>query len=451
MDFKPHPYQRLILDHILDHPRSNVHAAMGTGKTVATATAIDILIAAGITEKVLILAPKRVAQFTWPQEFAKWEHLRHLRVSVVVGPAKERLAALNADADVYVTNYEQIEWITAMLTKTWPFDLIVADESTKLKGFRIRGGARRAFRLSKFAHRSERWVNLTGTPSPNGLVDLWGQQWFVDMGAALGRTFNSFKQRWFEPAYDGYGTQPRSTAATEIPARIAPATIAVRTEDWFDLAKPIHRRVYIDLIGGPRGLYNEMEAEMIVELDKENVITAPHAAARTSKCRQIANGFIRNTETSVDTDIHHLKLDALEELVEESGGEPILVAYTYTRDRDRILERFKDAEVMTDPDRWNRGEIPMLVVHAASCGHGLNLAQGGRILVFFGVDWNLEQHEQVIERIGPMRQRQLGLERNVLIYYILAADTMDDVVLERLESKSTIQQALMKYLSRRPQ
>ena len=447
MQFEPHPYQRIIQDHILDHDRVNVHAAMGTGKTVATATAIDTLIAAGAVEKVLILAPKRVAQFTWPAEFAKWEHLRHLRVSVVVGGPSERLEALLADADIYVINYENINWITAMLTKTWPFDLIVADESTRIKSFRLRGGSKRARRLSKYAFRSKRWISLTGTAAPNGLIDLWGQQWFIDQGVSLGRTYTAFESRWFEKSYNGFDLKPRESAEREIPERIAPSTIVVRSEDWFALDEPIERRIYIDLIGGPRDLYDEMEQEMIVALSQDNVIAAPHAAAKTNKCRQIANGFIRNTETGVDTDIHHNKLDALEEIVEESGGEPILVAYAFTRDRDRILGRFKDAEVMTDPGRWNRGEVPMLVVHAASCGHGLNLADGGRILVFFGVDWNLEQHQQVIERIGPMRQKQAGHERNVIIYYILARDTMDDVVLERLKSKSSVQQALTAYLA----
>lgn len=452
MRFKQHPYQDLIIQHILDVPRCNVHAGMGSGKSVSTLTAIDLLLATDAIEgPVLILAPLRVANFTWPAEVAKWSHLKHLRASVVTGNVKQRQDALEKPADIYVTNYESIPWLVEQYRKKpWPFQMIVADEVTKLKSYRSRKGSKRARALAEVAHESTRWVGLTGTPSPNGLMDLWGQCWFVDKGASLGKSFTAFRDRWFQSDYMGYSWQPMPGADRDISARLAPYTISIRPEDWFDLDEPVVRQIQVQLPPQVAPQYREMEKEMLLEMAQDEVIVATHAATKTMKLRQIANGFVQNTETGTVTDLHDEKLQALEELIEESGGEPILIAYAFIHDRDRIVERF-GAEVFGDDpttvDRWNAGRIPLLLAHPASCGHGLNLADGGRTLVFFGVDWNLEQHDQIIERVGPMRQKQAGHDRSVLIYYILAEDTIDGVILERLHSKTSVQQALLAYMA----
>ena len=335
----------------------------------------------------------------------------------------------------------------------WPFQMIVADESTKLKSFRLRKGSKRAKALAEVAHDSERFVNLSGTPAPNGLQDLWGAQWFIDRGLSLGKSFSAFQARWFDSDYLGYTWTPKATADREISERIRPTTISVRSEDWFDLDRPIVRQVMVQLPPAVARHYAEMEREMILEM-QDGPIVATHAATKTMKLRQIANGFVQNTETGAVADLHDEKLDALEELIEESGGEPVLVAYNFVRDRDRIVERFRAEVFGDDPttiDRWNAGKIPLLLAHPASCGHGLNLADGGRTLVFFGVDWNLELHDQIIERLGPMRQKQAGHQRSVLIYYILAEDTLDSAILERLREKTTVQDALLSYMSRRQQ
>lgn len=466
MKYTPREYQTPMTHHILDHERCCLFAGMGTGKTSAAATAIEILSKVE-SEPVLVLAPLRVAQSTWPDEFAKWDHLRGLPVSPIIGTVKERERALNRDAAVYTINYENVAWLIDTLRGRWPFKSIIADESTKLKGLRVshqvssKGkefvtgqGAKRARLLAQLAHRAaRRWINLTGTPAPNGLQDLWGQMWFVDGGKRLGHSYSAFEQRWFTKGYDGFSMRPTESAQTEIQSRISDVCLSIRAEDWFDLKAPQFRDVYIDLPSKVRDHYRSMEREMFASIDGAD-ITAVSAGAKTQKCLQIASGFAYHGEEPDRkvVELHDLKIAALESIINESGGEPVLVAYQFQADKDRLVKAFPKARLLDNKPQtirdWNTGRIPILITHPASAGHGLNLQDGGRILVFFGVTWNLEEYQQIIERIGPTRQAQAGHDRVVFVYRILARDTVDELVLERLDGKRAVQDILMEAMRR---
>lgn len=460
------PYQVLIRDHILDTARCAIWASMGTGKTSATLSALDIL-SLYDDSPVLIIAPKRVAISTWPDEVAKWSNFEHLTVSAIVGNAKERLAAVNAPANIYTTNFENIAWLVEHWGERWPYKTVVADEATKLKGLRLsfrtsskgkeflagQGGVR-AKALGLIAHtKIKRFVELTGTPSPNGLLDLWGQIWFLDAGKALGRTFESFKSRWFRPAHNGFGSIALPSSQVEIQNNLRHLCLTIDAKDWFDLKEPIVNYVYVDLPPKVRKHYDEMEKHMFTQLAAESV-EAFGAAARTIKCQQISNGFLYTGEGNKDlVPLHDGKLEALESIIAEAGGMPVLVSYTFKADLARLQKAFPkgvalDANPKTLKD-WNKGKIPILFAHPASAGHGISLQDGGNILAFFSSDWNLENHLQIIERVGPVRQLQSGYDRPVFIYHILARDTVDDMILERLRDKREVQDVLLAAMKKR--
>lgn len=453
LEFKPHGYQNLIIQFIQATKRCAVWAGMGLGKTSSTLTALEELDQVETVYPVLVLAPLRVAKTTWPQEVRKWKHLRHLQVMPICGNLQERQAALRVRVPIYTTNYEQLPWLVETLGDKWPFKTVIVDESTNLKGFRLRQGTQRAKALARVAHtRVKRIILLTGTPSPNGLNDLWGQMWFVDSGARLGRTYDGFKQRWFSPSYDGYGVVAKDTAQEQIQAALRDVCITIDAADWFDLQAPIVNHIKVDLPPKARQLYKEMEMKMFMELEGEP-IEALNAAAKTMKCLQIANGAAY-LEGGVEWKmIHDEKIAALEEIVEEAGGMPVLVAYHFKSDLARLQKAFPDGRVLDSSpgtiDAWNAGEIPLLFAHPASAGHGLNLQDGSNILAFFSVNWNLEEHQQIIERIGPVRQMQAGHKRPVFLHFILAADTVDEMILERLETKRDVQDILLAAMKTR--
>jgi SNF2 family DNA or RNA helicase len=449
-EFTPRPYQHLIVQFMLENPRCAVWAGMGMGKTSSTFCVIDVLSALG-SDPVLVVAPLRVARTTWPDEARKWSNFRHLRVSPVIGSEKERKLALKYPADVYTTNFENLPWLVEFFGERWPFRTVIVDESTKLKGFRLRQGTVRAKALKQVAHtKVDRMVLLTGTPSPNGLADLWGQMWFVDKGQRLGRTYEDFKMRWFEKSYDGYGVVARDHAQAQIQRALADVCITIDAKDWFDLKDPIVTNIMVDLPAKARALYEDMEKRMFMELAGHEV-EAFGAAARTVKCLQIANGAAYVGESNKEWEgIHDEKLDALDDVLEEAAGMPVLVAYNFKSDLARLLKAFpKGRQLDADPktiDDWNAGQIPVLFAHPASAGHGLNLQDGGNILVFFGMDWNLENRLQIIERIGPTRQMQAGHNRAMFIYNILARGTVDEMVLERVNTKRETQDILLEAM-----
>jgi SNF2 family DNA or RNA helicase len=430
---------------------------MGTGKTVATLTSIDAMqLTQSNATPALVLAPLRVAQSTWPDEAKKWDHLSGLEVQPIIGSPEERKRALeNKNAAVFTINYDNIPWLIETLGEEWHFNTVVADESTKLKGFRTRQGSIRARALAKIAHtKVTNWINLTGTPSPNGLLDLWGQTWFLDKGLRLGRSFSAFEQRWFQSIARGDYTEKRPLpfAQEEIQDRLRDICLTLDAKDFFDLKEPIVSTLLVELPSKARTIYRELEKEMFVQIEAVGV-DAISAAALSSKCHQLANGAIY-PETGVSTyiEVHDQKLQALESVINEANGAPILVSYTFKSDLVRLCRAYpKGRPLDNDPQTirdWNAGRIPLLFAHPASAGHGLNLQDGGNIIVFFSVDWNLEQHLQIIERIGPTRQMQAGYDRAVFIYLILARDTVDETIVQRLEGKGSVQELLLQAMKR---
>lgn len=457
-EFTPRLYQNDIIEFELDTPRCAVYAGMGLGKTVSTLTALDIL---ELTEPgpALVLAPLRVAQSTWPDEARKWNHLRNVEVSAIVGTLDERRAALRKPATIYTTNYEQVPWLVEHFGDKWPFRKVVADESTKLKSFRLRQGSVRARALAKVAHcKVDRFIELTGTPSPNGLADLWGQAWFLDAGVRLGRSFEAFKARWFQSIQVGSDRHavrldPLPFAQEQIEDRLRDLCLSLDARDYFDIAEPIVNTIRVELPAKARQLYRDMEREMFLSLESGTEVEAFNAASKTMKCLQLANGAIYTDEAGTFTEIHDAKLQALEEIVEEAAGMPVLVAYHFKSDLVRLQRAFPrgrplDSDPQTIRD-WNAGRIPLLFAHPASAGHGLNLQDGGNILAFFGHNWNLEEFQQIIERIGPTRQAQAGHKRPVFIHHIVAADTVDELVMARRESKREVQDLLLEAMKRR--
>jgi SNF2 family DNA or RNA helicase len=456
--FTPRPYQQLIVNHELDIPRGAVWAGMGLGKTVATLTALDIQ-AITCDAPTLVLAPLRVASSTWPDEARKWNHLRNVEVAAVVGTRQERVAALKRPANIFATNYENLPWLVEHLGDAWPFTTVVADESTKLKGFRLRQGGVRAQALARIAHkRTARFIELTGTPSPNGLIDLWGQAWFLDAGVRLGRTFSAFTDRWFKSVRFGNGPhavrlEPETFAQAQIEERLRDLCLSLDARDWFDIEQPIVNVIRVGMPDRARRLYRDMEREMFLSIGQTDV-EAFNAASRTLKCLQLASGAIYTDETGNKyEEVHDAKIQALADIVEEAAGAPVLVAYHFKSDLARLLRAFPSGRVLdSDPETiraWNRGAIPILFAHPASAGHGLNLQDGGNILVFFSHWWNLEEFQQIIERIGPTRQAQAGHARPVFIHHIVAADTVDEIVMARRDSKRGVQDLLLEAMKRR--
>lgn len=453
--FTPRAYQHQLIGHMLDMPRCGGWAGMGMGKTVSTLMSLDML---ELVEPgpALVLAPLRVAASTWPDEAKKWGNLRNVEVSAVIGTPEQRRAALRRPASIYTTNYDNLVWLVEELGERWPFRKVVADESTRLKSFRLRQGGKRAQALARVAHcKVDRFIELTGTPSPNGLQDLWGQAWFLDRGQRLGRTWEAFVQRWFRsiPGDNGFARiEPMPFAQEQIEDRMRDLCLSLDARDWFDIRQPIENVIRVELPKRARALYEDMEREMFMQLDGHE-IEAFSAAAKTIKCLQIANGAAYTDEAGNWSEVHDAKLQALEDVIEEAAGMPVLVAYHFKSDLARLLRAFpKGRHLDQDPQTirdWNAGKIPILFAHPASAGHGLNLQDGGNILVMFGHWWDLEQYQQIVERIGPTRQAQAGHDRPVFIHHIVAADTIDEIVMARRESKREVQDLLLEAMKRK--
>lgn len=458
-DFTPRPYQIPIAQHIIRTPRCAVWADMGMGKTSAVLYALSVLDLVK-PHKTLILAPLRVARSVWPQEVAKWAEFAHMRVQPILGDAGDRLAALREDADIYTINYDNLTWLAENIKGPWPYDVIVADESTRLKGYRTRQGGKRARALADkaFTRQGARFITLTGTPAPNGLQDLWGQYFFLDKGLALGRSFAAFSSRWFmrDPRGGIYGRLiPQAHARGEIEQRIRRLTISVRAEDWFkDLQNPVVRNIVVDMPEKAKKIYADFAREMYAELEA-GPIEALSAAAKTIKCLQLSNGAAYIDASGQYEETHKEKLYALESVIEEAAGMPVLVAYHFKSDLARLKKHFPAGKELDKKqktlDEWNDGRIPVLFAHPGSAGHGLNLQDGGNIIVFFGHWWDLEQRQQIIERIGPVRQLQAGHNRLVHIYNIVSRGTVDTVVLRRHETKKEIQDLLIESRRQKPE
>ena len=449
MEFKPYAYQTRAIAKIENENEVGLFLSMGLGKTVITLTAINDLLQDFAVWKVLVVAPKRVAEDTWSREFRKWDHLQGMRVSKVIGTPKQRIAALETDADVYVIGRDCVQWLVEYYqTKRngWPFDMLVVDE---LSGFK-NPQAKRFRALRKTLPFTKRVVGLTGTPSPNGLIDLWAQIYLLDRGERLGRTLGAYRETFFRPGkrngFVVYQWEPVKGAQEEIERRLRDLCLSMSAEDYLQLPERIDRTITVTLSPKERKLYDRMEKESLIELKAEgDAVVALNAAATMTKLLQIANGRVYTEEKSV-LKIHDGKLQALEEIIEDTTS-PVLVFYSFRHDMEVIRERIPEARIMEtakDIEDWNDGSIPVLLVHPASAGYGLNLQAGGHIIVWYGLTWSLELYQQANARL----HRQ-GQDHAVIIHHLLAEGTVDEVVMRALKQKDTGQAALLAALSER--
>jgi SNF2 family DNA or RNA helicase len=437
-----------IMGFMLANRFAGIWASMGSGKTSASLRVLSILKLIN-PEPALIVAPKYVAQFTWPDEVAKWEGFGNLTVSSAIGSAEQRLAALRKPADIYCINFENLQWLEENLPKGFSFTKCIIDESTKVKGYRRNKGSSRARALYHLTRKAKYLYELTGTPGSNGLLDLWGQLYFLDNGKRLGTSMSAYTDRWFK-AEDPYSSFPKlvptDTAPEEITKAVSDICLSVSAEDYFPLEKIIETNIEVELPPKVMSKYKELHREMMINLGK-NEVRAMSQADKTLKCLQIASGAIYTSEDRSTWEIlHDAKLDALESVVEEAAGEPLLVAYHWKHDLARIKKRFPKFKIFDGKEStlraWNRGELAGMLAHPASLGHGINLQDGGRRMVFFSHWWSLEERNQFRERIGPMRQMQSGHKRSVFQYNIIARGTVDERVLLAHKYKLSVDQAL---------
>jgi SNF2 family DNA or RNA helicase len=436
-----HPYQRRAVEFIKSRQRCGLFLDMGLGKSVSTLTAALDLIQSFAVHKVLVIAPLRVANSVWAQETAKWAHLRPLRVSVCTGLSKRRLAALQMDADVYVINRENVEWLVEQYGTRWPFDMVVIDESSSFKN----ASSKRFRAMRRVLPYTQYMALLTGTPSPNGLIDLWSQVYLIDFGQSLGRTMTAYKQRFFEADYMGYKFKARDGSEGSIHNLIAPFTVHMSAEDYLDLPPRIDLTIKTQMPDAALQRYKDFERTLLAELDDGDVVEAMTAAVLANKLLQYANGGLYTDDKKNWSEIHSAKLDALAEILEDNAGENVLVSYNYRFDLERLQKRFPDAVVLDKQqetiDRWNRGEIRLLLAHPASAGHGLNIQAGGSLIVWFGMTWSLENYLQFNARL----HRQ-GQTKPVRIIHLVTEDTIDERVLAVLGNKEKSQSALLKAL-----
>lgn len=429
-------------------------SGMGTGKTVSTLTALEMLIKLFGEGPALVVAPLRVARSTWPGEVGKWSHLQGLTVSVICGTPKQREAALAAKADVYCTNFEQLPWLVERIgIDAWPFRIVVVDEATRLKGFRLRQGSSRAKALAKVVKHVDRFIELTGTPAANGLLDLWGQMWFLDGGKRLGTSMQAYEYAYFRPIRTGdepYMVKwvPLSGSESAIKAKLADIALTVNAEDYFDIDEPVMNVISVELPPKARRVYKELETTLFAALESGESVEAANARSALTKCLQVASGAIYTDADRKSWEVlHDAKLDALKSVVEEAAGAPVLVAYQFRHELERIRKAFPQARVLdSDPatiDAWNAGSIPLLLAHPAACGHGLNLQDGGSILCFYSLGWNYEHYSQMIERIGPTRQMQAGHPRPVFVHHIIAEQTVEQAVMQALQKKDDVLRFLL--------
>ena len=471
--FVPRPWQPPMIDFGMDNARCNILARMGMGKTPAVLEITDRLQLAGEIKRNLVVAPLRVARSTWVDEIGKWHEFAHLKIQTIIGTRDERIAALRNDkADIYAINYENLPWLVDHIgADHWPFDMVTPDEASKLRSFRLLQGGKRAQALAAIAHtKVKRWINLSGTIAPNGLANLWAPMWFVDRGQRLGRSYDAFESRWFgykraKDAVNAHKTRIQRIAFPhafdEITGLIKDVSLAFNPKDWFGIKDPVVVPVYVDLPAEARKKYREMERDMFTHLAGHD-IEAFASSGKVIKCQQLANGAVyTGSEEHVERDVSHWvpahdeKLDALESILEENDGETVLVAYHFKPDLARLKKRFPDGvhiQTKAQEDAFKRGEIPLAFVHPQSIGHGVDGFQNVcHIIVFFAITFDLDPHDQIVERIGPMRQMQIGADREVMVYQILARDTVDETMAARLVEKRGVLDATMDSLAHKPE
>ena len=449
MKFNPYAYQQYAINHIIDNTACGLFLDMGMGKTVSTLTAIDDLMLLGDIDKTLVIAPLRVAEDTWGTEVEKWDHLKHLRISKVLGKEKERISALNQKADIYVINRENVEWLVNKCFSSWMFDMVVIDELSSFKSPK----AQRFKALRKVRPYFKRIVGLTGTPAPNSLIDLWPQVYLLDGGKRLGKTITSYRQQYFTRGQMNghivynYNLKPGSDEI--IHSRISDICISMMAKDYLDLPERIDNKIEINISDSTKKKYKQLEKDLVIELG-ENDITAANAAVLTNKLLQMANGAIYSEDKTV-VEIHEEKLKALLEVIEAANGKPVLVFYSFQHDYDRItkfLNRngYKPRKLNDSSDikAWNDSKINILLLHPASAGHGLNLQYGGSTIVWFGLPWSLELYQQANARLHRQGQKEV-----VVINHLIAKGTVDEDVIKALGNKEVNQNVLLEAVKAR--
>lgn len=450
MKFKSWPYQQYSINHIIDHKDSGLFLDMGMGKTVSTLTAVDDLIFMGEVNKVLVIAPKRVAEDTWSTEVEKWDHLKHLRISKILGTPKQRIKAVEADADIYVTNRENVEWLVNIYFGSWKWDMCVIDELSSFKSSK----AIRFRALRKVRPYFKRIVGLTGTPAPNSLIDLWPQIYLLDGGKRLGRTITGYRQQYFTPGrsngYVVYDYVLKDGADKAIQDKISDICISMMAKDYLDLPGRIDNRIELNLPESVKKQYRQFEKDLIMNLGDDEEITAANAAVLTNKLLQYANGSIYDDDKNV-INIHDEKLEKLLEIIDIANGKPVLVFYNFKHDFDKISKaltklkiKHQTLEDSADIKKWNEGKIQVALLHPASAGHGLNLQYGGNIIVWYGLTWSLELYQQANARLHRQGQKQ-----TVVINHLIAKGTVDEDVMKALSSKEINQNALLEAVKAR--
>ena len=453
MIFKPHGYQSFCIRKIMEIKKLGLFLDMGLGKTVTTLTAIkELKYNRFLVRKILVIAPKKVAEGTWTREKDKWEHTKMLRVSQILGSQAKRIRALNTPADIYIINRENVVWLVDYYRNSWPFDMVVVDESSSFKSHK----AKRFKALSSVGPHISRMVELTGTPSPNGLDDLWAQLYLLDGGERLGKRYTQFRERYFQPDKRGadgmvYSYEAKPGTEESILQKISDICISMKAEDYLELPEVTYHQIPVVLDGKAEKAYRELERKMVLELpEDEEEISVTSAAALSNKLLQLANGAIYDDDRNIH-EVHNCKIEAFLELIESLQGKPALVFYNYQHDRERILKaleksrlQIRELKTTQDEDDWNAGRINILLTHPASSAYGLNLQQGGNHVIWFGLTWNYELYTQANKRL----HRQGQTER-VIIHHLVCEGTRDEDVMQALERKDDVQEWVMQSLKAR--
>lgn len=439
MKYNTHSYQEYAIKFIESHPISALFLDMGLGKTSITLTAVnELLFDSFEVRKVLVIAPLRVARNTWCDEIKKWDHLNNIKYSIVVGTEKERISALNEKADIYIINRENIYWLVNKSEYKFDFDMIVIDELSSFKNHQ----SKRFKSLMKIRPKVKRIVGLTGTPSSNGLMDLFAEFKVLDLGERLGYFIGQYRSTYFKPDKTNgaivYSYKPLPNAEDSIYERISDITVSMKASEYLKMPELVISNYQVEMSEDEKKQYDEMKKNLICEI-KDGEITVSNAGSLSNKLSQFANGAVYDDEQNI-VEIHSRKLDALEDIIESMNGKPLLVAYWYKHDLQRIKKRFDVKEIKTSKDiaDWNKGKIPVALIHPASAGHGLNLQQGGSTLVWFGLTWSLELYQQTNGRL----YRQ-GQKNTVVIQHIVTKGSIDEQILKALERKNKTQEDLI--------
>lgn len=439
-DFVPRPYQKYAIEQILNKPAIALMLDMGLGKSVITLTAVQYLMYDSFeVNRCLVIAPLRVAESTWTDEQEKWSHLKDVRLSRVLGSNKERLIALKREADIYVINRENVQWLVELYKSKWPFDMVVIDESSSFKNHQ----SKRFKELKRVRPLINRIVELTGTPAPNGMMDMWSQIYLLDKGERLGKTIGAFRKKYFTPGsglgHVVYNWLLNKGADKEITERISDICVSMKSEDYLALPEIIYNTVKVKLSDEAMKKYKRLECDLVLSVNNDDIV-ASSAGVLSNKLLQMANGLVYS-ENEETIDIHSAKVDALKELVESNEYHSIMVFYWYKHDLARLKEAFpKAVELKTADDikKWNSGKIKMMLVHPASAGHGLNLQYGGNIIVWYGLIWSLELYQQANKRL-----HRSGQKETVIIHHLVAEGTIDEDVMQALECKNAGQAKLL--------